>query len=148
LRAEDVLVGCGPLSSHWGLRTWRLLFGRDEIMACSYSSSESWRLGWAIETGLISRPEIMPADLIELHELLLRPKSRMYRLSALTSVTLRNRMVRNSIELGRPGGAVDSYGIYDRRETDSYREILRSYYPALYREAGFPRSFWGKVLKF
>jgi len=90
----------------------------------------------------------MPADLIELHELLLRPKSRMYRLSALTSVTLRNRMVRNSIELGRPGGAVDSYGIYDRRETDSYREILRSYYPALYREAGFPRSFWGKVLKF
>ena len=57
-------------------------------------------------------------------------------------------MARNSIELGAPGDVVDSFGIYDRAATDRYRELLRTSYPALYREAGFPRSFWDKLLKF
>jgi hypothetical protein len=148
LKAEDILAGCGPLSSRWGLKTWRLLLGRHEIVACPYSSRECWRLGWAIETGLVSRPEIAPVDLSELQELVLRPESRTYRLSEVTFITLRNRMARNSIEIGRLGGAVDSYGICDRGETDSYRTLLRSSYQTQYKEAGFPQSLLGKVLKF
>jgi len=134
--------------SHWGLRTWRLLFGEHEIVACRYSSRESWRLGWAMETGLVARPQIVPGELGELRHLLLQPGCRTYRLSNVAFIRLRNRITRNSIEIGNLSGGFDSYGIFDREATPYYREFLRSSYPVQYNEAGFPQSFIGRLLKF
>lgn len=146
LNPEGVLEGIGPVTTHWGMKMWRLFLGYDDVVACRYSFRESWRVGMAHETGVTSEPMIVPSDPQELRRLLRSSTARRYRVQQPGSITLRNRMVRNAIEVRHSGGT-DSYGIYHRGHTEHYRSTLRAVYPTAYREAGFPRSLWGRILK-
>ena len=146
MNPKEVIHGIGPMTTHWGMKLWRLFLGHNEVVACPYAFRDSFRVGMAQETAVVSEPMIVPRDPEKLRRLLLSPTARRYRVQQLDSITVRNRMVRNAIEVRHSGGT-DSYGIYHRGLTEHYRSTLRDVYPTLYREAGFPRSLWGRILK-
>jgi hypothetical protein len=147
MNQDELIAGIGPLTSKWGFKTWRLLLGKDQLIACPYSTLESCRLGFANETGLVNEPEIIPLIWDEVQEMLRKSQCKTYNLSETVKLILRNRMIRNEIIICRFDGIEDSYGIFKRQNTDLYRSILRSLYPRQYQEAGFPKTLLGRILK-
>jgi hypothetical protein len=147
VQPEDVIAGIGPVTSSWKLNLWWLLLGRTQLLACPYDSRETWCWSLAMETGFVRAPSVPTVDRGDLQKTLLRPETRTYRLSEIQCITLRNRVFRNAIEIGRSDGSTDRYGIMDREQTDHYRKALGTAYPTRYLEAGFPQSIWGRILK-
>jgi hypothetical protein len=149
MNPKDFVAVIGPLSSHWGMRTWRLLLGHREILCWPYSSSEAPRLAWSVETGLVTDAGTLfeTGNWDELQKALLGPNLRRYLVQEVASITLHNRMSCNRIKIDRMSGTADQYGILYRRQTEAYRELLRKLYPLYYREEGFPKTWLGRILK-
>lgn len=157
-RSEDrlenrrIIDAMGPVTTHWGMKLWRLLFLEDQVVAWPYSSKESAWMGLEQVVGLIflvkTPVETMPNFNETPHKNIERQgRFRRHLHVDIARVILRSTMNRNLIELTDTHGSSMTYGIYHRFSTERYSKLLQRTYGGAFERRDFPKSRLGKLLR-
>ncbi|MEM1180014.1 MAG: hypothetical protein AAGM22_16860 [Acidobacteriota bacterium] len=123
---DQIKMAIGPVTSNWGLKSWRLLFVDAAVIAWPYTWLEAFRIG-AVDYGF-SYPTAIPNFEARAHQSA-RTKGavRRHRHRDVIKVVLRSNMNRNAIEF-TDQDRTWSYGIWHRHRTDEYSGVLQGVY--------------------
>ena len=144
---SHALVTLGPVTSSWGLKTWRLILRTDEILAWQCGFKDGLKLALMLELGIGHDPGDFKT-FEEARAALVKHSVRRFPLSEIKRLIVRSSSLRHKIEILSTDGSTEQYGIYHRHLLDHYRTVLRRTYPDRYREEDFPTTRWAKIAKY
>lgn len=147
----NISFSLGPVWSHWGFRNHSLLLTSHDIIDCTYSTRDSIKLGFALQLPLLKDPEESRRQrAIEgkvLEEELSSLGATFYPVDCLREIRVECRWMQNAVVICPNDFDELTYRLYNRHQTDIYRDAFSQLYPQLYREQGFPTSGIGRLFK-
>ncbi|MCX6611851.1 MAG: hypothetical protein NTW74_13475 [Acidobacteria bacterium] len=146
--SKEPIVTLGPMTSSWGLKMWRLILRRGEILAWPYGFKDGLRLGLMLELGIGRDPgDFSSKTMDEIRSALEEPSVRKFPVAGIDHITLRCSSLRHKIEIVAKDGSTEKFGLWHRHLLTEYGIVLRKMYPDRYRETGFPTKLWDRITK-